>query len=66
MNEFISIKQTKSTIGIPKSQRLLLKSLGLRKINRKIYVKNNTIVKKLLFKVQHLVSIENKYIKNSS
>jgi len=58
MKTYILVTQTRSTIGIPRQQRLLLKSWGLKKINHKIYVKNNTMVKSLLFKVQHLVSIE--------
>ena len=66
MSKYICIKQIKSTIGVAKNQKLLLKSLGLRKINHKIYVKNNNSNKSLLFKVQHLVSIENEHFKNLS
>jgi len=66
MNKYIVVKQIRSIIGLPKRQRLLLKSVGLKKINQKIYVKNNAMTKSILFRIQHLVSIENKYIENSS
>jgi len=53
----IKIKQTKSRIGAPKSQRRTLDALGLTKMNRVVEHEDNPSIRGLIDKVQHLVTI---------
>ena len=57
MLKYIYVKQTKSCIRKSKQNKLLIKSLGLKKINHKILLRNNKIVKNIIFKVQHMISV---------
>lgn len=57
MENYIFVQQKKSNIGLSKHQRLLLKSLGLKKMNRGVFVINNRNIRSILFKIQHLVFI---------
>ncbi|MFA6751727.1 MAG: 50S ribosomal protein L30 [Fermentimonas sp.] len=52
----IKIKQTKSRIGAPKDQKRTLDSLGLTKMNRVVEHEDNSSIRGLISKVQHLVT----------
>ena len=54
----IVIKQKRSGIGQPKSQRLVLRALGLRKIGATNKVKDNNCIRGMINKVKHLVEYE--------
>lgn len=62
MNKYILVKQKKSCINQPRKTRLLLLSLGFKKHNRQLFVKNNATTQKIIFKIQHLLFIKKNYI----
>jgi len=62
MDKYILIVQKKSSIKQTKIHKLLLRHLGLKKINEKKIVKNTLLIRNKIFKIQHLVSIKNTYI----
>jgi len=62
MDKYILIKQKKSNIKQSKVFKMLLNDLGLIKINKQIFVKNTHLIRKKIFRIQHLLFIENKYI----
>ena len=54
----LRVTQIKSTIGSPKDQGLTLKALGLGKIGRTVEKVDNPSVRGMIFKVKHLVKVE--------
>ncbi len=54
----IKIKQIKSPIGRNKSQRKILVSLGLNKINREKIVEDSPPILGMIDKVKHLIVFE--------
>ena len=56
MNNLI-VTQIRSTIGTPKTQRLVVKGLGLRGIGSEVCVKNSPSFRGMIKKVLHLVSV---------
>lgn len=55
----IKVTYTKSCIGYNKIQAKVLESLGLRKLNDSNVLPDNEAVRGMIFKVKHLVSVEN-------
>lgn len=53
----LRIRQTRSTIGVCESQRLTIKGLGLGKINREVVKEDTSVIRGMVTKVQHLVSV---------
>ncbi|MBR5456153.1 MAG: 50S ribosomal protein L30 [Bacteroidaceae bacterium] len=53
----IKIKQVKSRIGAPKTQKLVLDALGLTKMNKVVERPDNASIRGMVKKVQHLVAI---------
>ena len=54
----LRVTQIKSTIGRPKDQGLTLKALGLGKIGRTVEKVDNPSVRGMIFKVKHLVKVD--------
>lgn len=54
----LRVTQIKSAIGYKKDQGATLKSLGLGKIGRTVEQVDNPAVRGMLFKVKHLVKVE--------
>ena len=54
----LRIKQIKSSIGYKYDQGQTLRSLGLGKINRSVEQVDNESVRGMIFKVKHLVKVE--------
>ncbi|GHT50278.1 50S ribosomal protein L30 [Bacteroidia bacterium] len=54
----IKIKQVRSRIGCPKTQRRTLDALGLRKTGRVVEHEDNPAILGMVEKVKHLVSVE--------
>lgn len=54
----IKITQVASSISRPESQGKTLKALGLGKIGRSVEQPNNDAIKGMVFKVKHLVKVE--------
>lgn len=54
----LKVTYTKSSIGFNKKQAKVLEGLGLRKLNDTNILPDNASVRGAIFKVQHLVSVE--------
>ena len=55
----IKVTYTKSCIGYNKNQAKVLESLGLKKLNDSNILPDNEAVRGMIFKVRHLVCVEN-------
>ncbi|MEE8369054.1 MAG: 50S ribosomal protein L30 [Thermoanaerobaculia bacterium] len=53
----LKIRQTRSYIGRPRSQRLVLQSLGLRRIRQTVEREDTAAVRGMVAKIPHLVEI---------
>jgi len=54
----LKITWHKSFIGYPQTQRLTIKSLGLRKLNQVVIKEDSEQLRGQIYKVRHLVSVE--------
>ena len=54
----LKVTYTKSSIGFNKKQAKILEALGLTKLNDTNILPDNASVRGAIFKVQHLVSVE--------
>lgn len=53
----IKIQQTKSRIGAPKDQKRTLDALGLTKINHIVEKEDTPVLRGMIRKVHHLVTV---------
>jgi hypothetical protein len=53
----IKIQQVRSQIKSPKTQKLTLQALGLKKLNQMVEHKDNPQIRGMVEKVKHLVRI---------
>lgn len=53
----IKIQQTKSRIGAPKDQKLTLDALGLTKLNHIVEKEDSPVLRGMIRKVRHLVTV---------
>lgn len=51
----LTVTQTKSPIGFNKAQKLVLRSLGLRRIRHTVEIEDTQSIRGMLLKVRHLV-----------
>lgn len=54
----LRLTQVKSSIGRPADQGKTLKALGLGKIGRSVEQVDNESVRGMIFKVKHLITVE--------
>lgn len=54
----LRITYTKSMIGYRRSQKETMRALGLRKLHQSVIRPDNPAVRGMIFKVQHLVEVE--------
>jgi len=54
----LKVTLVKSTIGCPQDQKDTVKALGLKKMNSTNVLPDNACVKGQIFKVKHLVKVE--------
>lgn len=54
----LRITYKKSMIGYSRDQKQTMQSLGLRKINQTVLKPDNASIRGMLFKVRHLVTVE--------
>ena len=54
----LQITQIKSPIGFPSDQRRTVRALGLKRINDTVVQKSSPAVLGMIFKVKHLVKVE--------
>jgi large subunit ribosomal protein L30 len=61
----LKITQVRSYIGRPEKQRKVLRSLGLGKMHRSVFLADTPEVRGMIKKVPHLVSVEEFEVKQS-
>lgn len=54
----IKITLTRSLIGRPEDQRATVKALGLKKTNSSVVQEDNAVIRGMVRKVEHLVTVE--------
>lgn len=54
----LKITYKKSTIGYSQAQKDTVRSLGLRKLNQSVEREDSPVVRGMIFKVKHLVQVE--------
>ena len=54
----IRITLRKSVSGSNEKQRAVLQGLGLRRIDQTVVKKDNTCIRGMVFKIKHLVEVE--------
>lgn len=54
----IRVTLVRSPIGYEKSQGATVKALGFRKLHQTIEVKDNPATRGMIFKIRHLVKVE--------
>ena len=54
----LNITLTKSPIGYSYRQKRTLRALGLRKMNQTVEQKDSAVIRGMITKVQHLVTVE--------
>lgn len=54
----VKITQRKSTIGCPPDQKGTMRALGLRKIGKSVTKSDTPELRGMLFKVKHLIEVE--------
>ena len=54
----IKVTQVKSRIKCPERQKRTLDALGLRKLNRTVEHQDTPVIRGMIEKVKHLVSVE--------
>lgn len=57
-DQMIIVTQRRGLSHKPEAQRLILKGLGLRRINHTVTVRDTPSIRGMIIKVQHLVDIE--------
>ena len=58
MTNKLRITYTKSAIGYEKSQGATVRALGLRKLNQSIEQEDTPVIRGMINKVSHLVTVE--------
>jgi len=54
----IKITLTRSVIGRPEDQRATVKALGLKKTNSSVVQEDNAVIRGMVRKVEHLVTVQ--------
>ncbi len=54
----LRITQVKSIIGTPADQRATVRALGLKRINDTVEQADTPVIRGMVFKVKHLVKVE--------
>lgn len=58
MAKKLEITLKRSVIGRPESQRVTVKTLGLRKLNQTVVQEDNPAIRGMINKVGHLVTVK--------
>lgn len=58
MGNKLKITLVKSPIGRPGNQRKVLAGMGLKKLNKSVYLQDTAEIRGMITKVAHLVSVE--------
>lgn len=57
-DQMIIVTQRRGLSHKPEAQRLILKGLGLRRVNHTVTVRDTPAIRGMIIKVQHLVDVE--------
>ncbi len=57
MDKFLEIELIRSVIGTPKWMRVIVKTLGLKKLHSKVKQPDNPAIRGMINKVSHLVKM---------
>lgn len=57
MTKKIQVTLKRSLIGRPETQRIVVKTLGLRKLNQTVIHNDNPAIRGMINKVSHLVEV---------
>jgi large subunit ribosomal protein L30 len=60
MSNILRITLKKSVIGRPEKHRRVIQSLGLRKLNKTVVLKDTPTVRGMIRKVSHMLAVEEK------
>ena len=60
MSNILKITLKKSVIGRPEKHRRVIQSLGLRKMNKTVVLKDTPTVRGMIRKVSHMLAVEEK------
>jgi large subunit ribosomal protein L30 len=60
MSKTLRITLKKSVIGRPEKHRRVIQSLGLKKLNRTVVLKDTPTVRGMIRKVSHMLAVEEK------
>ncbi|MEE9567377.1 MAG: 50S ribosomal protein L30 [Desulfobacteria bacterium] len=60
MSNILRITLKKSIIGRPEKHRRVIQSLGLRKLNKTVVLKDTPTVRGMIRKVSHMLAVEEK------
>jgi large subunit ribosomal protein L30 len=58
MTDRLRITYRKSSIGQKKNQKATIRALGLRKLNQTVEHDDNSVIRGMVNKVKHLVTVE--------
>lgn len=58
MGSKLKVTWIKSSIAFPKDQKETIKALGLRRLNASVIHDDNPSVRGMIYKVRHLVTVE--------
>ncbi|MEL7668435.1 MAG: 50S ribosomal protein L30 [Actinomycetota bacterium] len=54
----LKITQVRSAIGLPKDQKATVRALGLKRMNDTVEQADTPVIRGMIFKVKHLVEVE--------
>lgn len=54
----LKVTQVRSGIGRPKPQRLVLKGMGLRRLNKSVVLQDTPAIRGMIRRVSHLVTVQ--------
>jgi large subunit ribosomal protein L30 len=54
----LQIKWTRSGIGLPRNQRRVIQALGLRRLQQTVEHADTPIIRGMVHKVRHMVTVE--------
>lgn len=54
----LKVTYSKSAIGYTQKQKGTIRALGLRKLNQVVEHEDNPVIRGMVFKVRHLVTVE--------
>ena len=60
MSKILRITLKKSVIGRPEKHRRVIQSLGLKKLNKTVDLKDSPTVRGMIRKVSHMLAVEEK------